>query len=98
MEKFKAGLINAGFFIAGDLTYSLVDIGHKNDSVIYFGTVLVLLLFFVLHKLDVLIEGKSGVKKAVSQQKKYTNWILCLILGSGFAFTSNGSTLLRWIS
>lgn len=96
MEKFKTGLINAIFFIAGDLAYSVFSIGHQRDSATFFGVIIAILLFFILHKLDMLLADKT--KKQILNEKKYTNWILFSVLGAGLAFTSNGSILLRWIS
>jgi hypothetical protein len=96
MEKVKQGLINAAFFVGGDIAYSLFSFQKRNPP-IFFGIVIVALLFFALHKIDKLIDEKHS-KKDASQEKNYTNWMLSAFIGAGLAFSCNGSILLRWIS
>lgn len=97
MKKIVSGLINAVFFIGGDVAYSLFAFGHEDNPIVFFGVVIIVLLFFVIHKIDCLSSKESKDKKTTLRGKKYTNWILSAVLGASFAFFSNGSTLLRWI-
>jgi hypothetical protein len=95
MKKFKTGLVNALFFIIGDLAYSVFSTGKETSPLVFLGIVTIILLMIALHKMDVLMDSQSP--KQILKEKKFTNWILCTVLGSGFAFTSHGSILLRWI-
>jgi hypothetical protein len=97
MNRLKSGCINGCFFIAGDVAYSLFFFGREHDPCLFFGSVVVVLLFFILDKLDSLFSEQSNKEKQI-RGKKHTNWMLSATLGAFFAFSSNGSMLLRWIS
>lgn len=96
--KIVSRLLDVAFFVGGDLIYGLFSFGHERSTAGFFGTTIVVLLFFVLHKLDKVFQEQAPSKKLASKQKRYTGWLLSAILGAGFAFASNGSTLLRWIN
>ena len=95
MKTIMPRLFNVGFFIGGDAIYGLFAFGHERSAAVFFGMTIVILLFFALHKLDKLFEDSPSKKLAVTE-KRYTEWLLSVFLGAGFAFASNGSTLLRW--
>jgi hypothetical protein len=97
MNKFKSGLINTVFFIGGDLAYSLFTFGRVIHIYTFLGSLIIILLFFTLHKLDRLLSIGSKKGTAAQKEEKYTNWLLSAMIGATFAFSSNGSILLRWL-
>ena len=96
MNKFFAGLVCAVFFVLGDVAYALFQVQKGNAPEIFFGVIISILLLFVLHKLDRLLSDDRNRRIAL-RERTYTNWLVSAILGACFAFSSNGSVLLRWI-
>jgi hypothetical protein len=96
MNKFFAGLVCAAFFVLGDVAYALFQVQSGNTPEFFFGVIIAVLLFFVLHKLDRLLSEDRN-RRIASIERTYTNWLVSAILGACFAFSSNGSILLRWI-